>query len=73
MRIGILVTARLKSMRLPMKVIKLIHGRPMIIHMLERLRLAQRPGNIIICTSCLAEDDPLIEIAQKENIQYYIS
>lgn len=71
MKVAILVTARLKSTRLPRKVIKPIHGRPMIAHMLDRLKLAQRPSDIIICTSPLEQDDPLVEIAQQEGVQCY--
>ena len=68
MNTAILITARLKSTRLPMKVIKPILGRPMICHMLDRLKLAQRPHKIIICTSTVAQDDPLEEIAAHESV-----
>ena len=71
MSTAILVTARLKSTRLPMKVIKPIMGRPMICHMLDRLRLARRPHKIIICTSTLAQDDPLEEIAAQESVHCF--
>lgn len=71
MKTAILVTARLKSTRLPMKVIKPIKGRPMIVHLLDRLKLARRPSVIIVCTSTLAQDDPLAETAQQENVQFY--
>jgi spore coat polysaccharide biosynthesis protein SpsF len=71
MTIGTLVTARLKSTRLPRKVLKPIAGRPMIVHLLDRLKLAQRPSQIVICTSPLAEDDPLVEIARQEQVGYY--
>lgn len=71
MKTAILITARLKSTRLPKKVIKPIHGQPMIVHLLDRLKLAQRPDEIIICTSPIAQDDPLIDIAQQEGVQYY--
>ena len=71
MKIAILITARLKSTRLPMKVIKPIHSRPMIAHMLDRLKLTQRPDDIIICTSPVAQDDPLEKIAQQEGVLCY--
>jgi len=71
MKTAVLITARLKSIRLPMKVIKPIHGRPMIVHMLDRLKLARQPSDIIICTSPLSQDDPLVEIARQENVQYF--
>lgn len=54
-----------------MKVIKPIHGRPMIKHMLDRLKLAKYPEEIIICTSLVAEDDPLEEIAKQEGVKCF--
>ncbi len=71
MKTAMLITARLKSTRLPMKVIKPILGRLMICHMLDRLKLAQRPQQIIICTSPLAQDDPLEEIAVQESVHCF--
>ena len=71
MKTAILITARLKSTRLPKKVIKPIKGRPMICHMIERLKLARRPDRIVICTSPLEEDRPLVEVAEEEGIDCY--
>ena len=71
MKTAILITARLKSTRLPMKVIKPIHGKPMIIHMLDRLKLAKIPEEIIICTSTVSQDDPLEEIAEQQGIKCF--
>ncbi len=71
MNSAILITARLKSTRLPMKVIKPIMGRPMICHMIDRLKTAGIPEGIIICTSPLEQDDPLVETAFREGIFCY--
>ena len=71
MKSAILITARLKSTRLPMKVIKPIHSKPMIVHMLDRLKLANEPEEIIICTSTVAQDDPLEEIAKQEGVKCF--
>ena len=68
MKTAILITARLKSTRLPKKVTKPIQGRPMICHMIDRLRLARRPEQIILCTSTLADDDPLATIAEQQGV-----
>jgi spore coat polysaccharide biosynthesis protein SpsF len=65
---AILIAARLKSTRLPRKVLKPIHGRPMLGHMFDRLRLARGPDQIILCTSTVAEDDPLEEFARGEGV-----
>ena len=72
MSIAILVTARLKSSRLPMKAIKPIKERPLISHLLDRLKLASRAERIVICTSPVEQDAPLIEIAEQENVSYYL-
>ena len=71
MKAAILITARLKSTRLPMKVIKPIHGKPMIVHMLDRLKLACEPEEIIICTSTVSQDDPLEVIAKEEGVKCF--
>jgi len=71
MKCAILITARLKSTRLPKKITKLIHGKPMIKHMLDRLKLAKFPNKIIICTSTVAQDDPLEKLADQENVLCY--
>lgn len=68
MSAAILITARLKSTRLPKKVIRPIAGRPMICHMIDRLKLAEIPPQIILCTSTLPEDDELVRIAHDESI-----
>ncbi|WPD22748.1 MAG: NTP transferase domain-containing protein [Candidatus Electrothrix scaldis] len=71
MKTAILITARLKSTRLKEKALKSIMGRPMLSHMIERLRLAKRPEQIIICTSTVAQDDRLCELAEGEGVEYF--
>ena len=71
MKIAFLITARLKSTRLPLKVIKSMHGKPMIVHMLDRLKQSKSLNDIIICTSNESQDDPLVEIAKNEGVQCY--
>jgi spore coat polysaccharide biosynthesis protein SpsF len=71
MKTAILITARLKSTRLPKKVLKPIAGRPMFGHLIDRLRLARRVDQIILITSPLEQDDPLAEFAEQEGIGCY--
>lgn len=71
MSAAILITARLKSTRLPKKVIRPIAGRAMICHMIDRLKLAAIPKQIILCTSTLPEDDELTRIAHDESISCF--
>jgi len=68
MRTAILITARMKSTRLPRKVTLPIQGRPLLSHIIERLRWAKLPDEIVICTSPLADDDEITVLAEEESI-----
>jgi spore coat polysaccharide biosynthesis protein SpsF len=71
MSVLILITARLKSTRLPKKAIKLIKGRPLICHLIDRLKMAKKVDGIVLCTSPILQDDPLVEIATQEKIDCF--
>ncbi len=71
MRRAILITARLKSVRLPLKVIREIEGLPMIVHMINRLKISKSVHKIIICTSKLDQDLPLKKIAFENDIDIF--
>ena len=68
MKVGFLITARLKSTRLPKKLLLKIHDQEIIKWMIRRIKLNHSLDHIIICTSTNEEDDPLISIAEKEGI-----
>jgi len=70
--IGFLITARLKSTRLPRKVILEINDKPVIWHMINRLKLSNVLDRIILCTSPNPQDKPLVDIAVRENIDYFL-
>lgn len=71
MKIVITITIRTKSTRLPLKVLRLIEGKMMIEHMIERLKLARLPDEIILCTSINPQDDILVDVAEKTGIIYF--
>lgn len=68
--VAICLAVRLKSTRLPKKAILDIEGQTAIEHQIDRLRQCQN-GELILCTSTLEEDAPLIEIAKKKGIRYF--
>ncbi len=68
MRIAILLIGRLKSQRLPQKALLPILDKPMIGHIIDRLRLARRPDQIVLCTSRVDQDTPLATLAAQEGI-----
>ena len=72
MKIGFLITARLKSTRLPKKLLLEVNGKEIIRHMINRLKEAEILDEIIICTSTNSQDQRLVQIAQEENIQYFL-
>ncbi len=68
MKTAFLITARLKSTRLPKKIMLRVMGKPLIVHMIERIKHANHIDRIIICTSTNSQDDPLEKIARAEGI-----
>lgn len=71
LKVGFLITGRLKSTRLPKKLLLKIHGKPIISHMIDRIKLAKRVDKIIICTSTNKQDYPLGGIAKQNDIHCY--
>ena len=71
MKTAFLITARLKSTRLPKKILLEVAGKPLIVHMLDRLKGAETIEKIIICTSTHPQDDPLEIIAKEEGVCCY--
>ncbi len=71
MKVGFLITARLKSTRLPKKLLKEIDGVSMMSLMIRRLKLSNELSTIVIATSTNHEDDPLEIIARQEGIECF--
>ncbi len=65
------ITARLKSTRLPKKIMLEVKGKPLIVHMLDRIKHSRYIEEIVICTSTNPQDDPLEEIAEKEHVHCF--
>lgn len=68
MKIGFLITARLKSERLPLKIIKNLNGKTVIERLIDRIKEIKGITDIALCTSTNSQDKPLVAIAQKNNI-----
>jgi len=71
MKIGFLITARLKSERLPFKIIKDLNGKTVIERLIDRIKEIKDITDIVLCTSTNSQDKPLVDIAQKNNIYYF--
>ena len=71
LKVGYLVTGRLKSTRLPEKLLLEIKGKTVISHMIDRLKLAKNVDEIIICTSTSKQDRPLGELEKNNNVKCF--
>lgn len=65
------ITARMKSKRLPLKLMRYVEGVPILEHLIDRVKLAKEPDRIILCTSTNPQDDILIDICEKKDIDYF--
>lgn len=71
MKVGYLLIGRLKSKRLPNKLLLEIKGKPIISHLLDRLKLAKKIDEIIICTSTNTQDKPLTKVAKDNDVKCF--
>jgi spore coat polysaccharide biosynthesis protein SpsF len=67
----VIVQARMGSTRLPGKVMAEIAGKPMLLHVLERIQRAHLVNSILIATTCLQEDDSLCDWATRHGYPFY--
>ncbi|WP_209326988.1 cytidylyltransferase domain-containing protein [Pseudoalteromonas sp. PA2MD11] len=65
------IQARMGSSRLPNKVLKEINGRPVIVHVVERLKKASCIDDIVLLTSTNQENDELCLVAKEHKIKYF--
>ena len=72
LKVGYLVTARLKSQRLKNKLLLRIRGKTIITHLIDRLKLSKNIDEIIICTSIDIKDRPLIKIAKANGVKCFL-
>lgn len=69
--IACIVQARTGSTRLPGKVLKPLAGRPMLSHLIERLKEAVTLDTIVIGTTYLPQDDPIVDLAEQHGVAWY--
>lgn len=68
---AIFITVRTGSSRLPNKALLKINGRPVIEHLITRVKRSKGTDRIVLCTTELKEDDILCDIAGKNKIDFY--
>ena len=68
----VIIQARTGSHRLPKKVLALIEKKPMIWHVINRVKLVEGVDQIVLATTRSKEDKILLEFANKCEINYFI-
>lgn len=63
-----ILQGRLSSTRLPGKVLKDLHGKPMIIRQIERLQRSSMISKLVVATSTDPSDDELVSVLENEGI-----
>ncbi len=69
--IAVFIPIRLGSSRLPKKPLIEIKGKPLIEHLIERVKTAKLPNEIVLCTTTKPEDSVFIGIARKCNVKCF--
>ncbi|MDD5618330.1 MAG: NTP transferase domain-containing protein, partial [Candidatus Omnitrophica bacterium] len=70
-RIGIILQARMSSTRLPGKVILSLEGKPVLQHIIERLKNCKNVDEIILATTTKDIDTELVNIAERANVKVF--
>ncbi|RXM78527.1 acylneuraminate cytidylyltransferase [Clostridium tetani] len=71
MKVVCIVQARVGSTRLPGKVLRKICGKTVLEHNIERLRRIKNIDEIVIATTVLEKDNPIVEEAKRLNVKYF--
>jgi spore coat polysaccharide biosynthesis protein SpsF len=67
-----IIQARLGSTRLPGKVLLEIEGKPVLLHIVNRLKRVLKVDEVIIATSTLKINSKIISFCKKNNIKYFV-
>jgi spore coat polysaccharide biosynthesis protein SpsF len=70
-RIVATIQARMGSTRLPGKVLRLIGGKPMLQHQVERVRRSRLVDEVVIATTASERDNPIAELGQRLGVGVY--
>lgn len=71
MNIDVYILARLDSSRLPEKHLKKIANKPVIHHLIHRIKKSKEIRKIVVCTTNLKSDDKLVEYLKHEDVDVF--
>lgn len=71
MRTVAIIQARAGSTRLRGKVLRELHGKPMLAHQIERVLRSKRIHAVVVATTAKREDDPVAELAHSLGVSTF--
>ncbi len=71
MKYAIYLSVRNKAKRFPGKVLKIVKGKTLTDHLINRLKSSTKVSQIVLCTSTNPDDDVLVDIAKKNKIDFF--
>lgn len=71
MKIGFLITARLKSSRLKQKILLDLNGKSVVERVIDRAKKVKGIDGIVLCTSVNAQDSVLYDVALDNKIKFF--
>lgn len=71
MSIGIIIQARMGSERLPNKVLMDLSGKPVLKHIVDRVKQSKKVEKIIIATTINPKDDSVVDFCKLEKLDYF--
>jgi spore coat polysaccharide biosynthesis protein SpsF len=69
LKVLVVVQARTGSTRLPGKVLLPVAGAPLLVRMLERVRAARTPTEVVVATTTDAADQPVRDLARQAGVR----
>ncbi|MHB9922116.1 cytidylyltransferase domain-containing protein [Clostridium botulinum] len=66
-----IIQARTGSTRLPGKVLKTLAGKPILSHIIDRLKQCDMLEDIIIATTNLEQDDAIVQLAKESDVLFF--
>lgn len=70
--IAVIIQARMGSSRLPGKVLMDISGKPMLWHVIDRVKKSKKIDNIIVATTTKSEEHPILELSKDMGVETFI-
>lgn len=70
-KVSCIIQARMSSSRLPSKILLPGYNKPLLFHLIERLRKSKKLDKIIVATTNEVLDDVIVELCKKNKIKYF--